>query len=60
MKTDNRPYEIEWLKKKIVSLRPKYERRPSTIKEIRDLERRIRHKGGEPETHEWITFTEDE
>ena len=51
----NRFHEIEWLKNKIVSLEPKFKRRPSTIKEIRDLERQIRERGGVPETHTWIT-----
>lgn len=50
----NRFHEIEWLKAKILSLREKYLRRPSTIKEIRDLERQIRERGGEPEVHSWI------
>jgi len=50
----NRLHEIEWLKSKILSLREKYQRRPSTIKEIRDLERQIRERGGEPECHSWM------
>jgi hypothetical protein len=50
----NRFHEIEWIKTKILSLREKYERRPSTIKQIRDLERQIRERGGEPEIHSWI------
>ena len=50
----NRFHEIEWLKTKILSLREKYQRRPSTIKEIRDLERQIRERGGEPEVHSWM------
>ena len=50
----NRFHEIEWLKSKILSLREKYQRRSSTIKEIRDLERQIRERGGEPEVHSWI------
>jgi hypothetical protein len=51
----NRLHEIDWLKAKIISLEQKYKKRPSTIKEIRDLERQIRERGGEPDTHEWIT-----
>lgn len=50
----NRFHEITWLKEKITRLEPKYERRPSTIKEIRDLERQIRERGDEPEQHSWI------
>lgn len=50
----NRFHEIEWLKTKIRSLREKYLRRPSTIKEIRDLERQIRERGGQPEVHSWM------
>ena len=50
----NSLHEIQWLKAKIVTLRQKYERRPSTIKEIRDLERQIKERGGEPEVHAWI------
>lgn len=50
----NRFHEIAWLKSKILSLHEKYMRRPSTIKEIRDLERQIRERGGEPEIHAWI------
>jgi hypothetical protein len=50
-------HEIVWLKSKIASLERKYLRRPSTIKEIRDLERQIRERGGEPEQHTWIIDT---
>lgn len=50
----NRLHEIEWIKRKIRSLEEKYMRRPSTIREIRDLERQIRERGGEPENHDWI------
>jgi hypothetical protein len=46
--------EIKWLKNKILSLREKYERKPSTIKEIRDLERQIRDHDSEPDIHDWI------
>lgn len=46
--------EIKWLKDKILSLREKFERRPKTIKEIRDLERQIRERDGEPDKHDWI------
>jgi hypothetical protein len=37
-----------------MSLREKYQRRPSTIKEIKDLERQIVERGGVPESHFWI------
>ncbi len=50
----NRFHEIRWLKSKIISLQEKYTRRPSTIKQIRDLERQIRERGGQPDVHEWI------
>jgi hypothetical protein len=50
----NRFHEIEWIKAKIRSLENKYLRRPSTIKEIRDLERQIKERGGEPEVHTWM------
>lgn len=50
----NRLHEIEWLKNKILSLRDKYTRRPSTIREIRDLERQICERGGTPDVHSWI------
>ena len=54
----NRLSEITWLKNKILSLREKYERRPSTIREIRDWERQIRERGGEPDNHDWLNLTE--
>ncbi len=50
----NRFHEIEWLKSKVRSLQEKYQRRSSTIKEIRDLERQIVERGGVPEIHDWI------
>jgi hypothetical protein len=50
----NRLHEIQCLKTKIMSLREKYQRRPSTIKEIKDLERQIVERGGVPESHFWI------
>lgn len=50
----NRLHEIDWLKTKIRSLETKYTRCPSTIKEIRDLERQIKERGGEPEVHAWM------
>lgn len=50
----NRNSEILWLKDKIQSLRPKYQRRPSTLREIRDLERQILERGGVPESHDWL------
>jgi hypothetical protein len=46
--------EVKWIKEKILSLRGKYEKRPRTIKEIRDLERQIRERGGEPDKHDWL------
>jgi hypothetical protein len=45
----NRLHEIEWLKNKIRSLLPELKRRPRTIRQIRDLERQIRERGGEPD-----------
>lgn len=50
----NAPHEIEWLKKKILSLQSKYEKRPRTIKQIRDLERQIKERGGMPDKHNWL------
>jgi len=50
----NRIHEIQWLKNKIISLKDKYQKRPRTIKEIRDLERQIRERGAEPDNHDWI------
>ena len=46
--------EIRWLKNKILSLREKFEKRPRTIREIKDLERQIRERNGEPDVHEWL------
>jgi hypothetical protein len=46
--------EIRWLKNKILSLREKFEKRPKTIREIKDLERQIRERNGEPDVHEWL------
>jgi hypothetical protein len=49
-----RKSEIKWLKDKILSLREKFERKPRTIREIRDLERQIRERNGEPDQHDWM------
>lgn len=54
----NRLHEIEWLRSKIAGLETKFLRRPSTIKEIKDLERQIRERGGEPEVHTWLKFAQ--
>lgn len=55
MTTQNKKQiEIDWTKAKITSLKDKYLKRPSTIKEIRDLERQIIERGGEPDQLDWI------
>ena len=53
-------HEIAWIKKKIISLQPKFERRPRTIREIRDLERQIKERGGTPDVHDWLPNNIDE
>jgi hypothetical protein len=45
----NRQHEIEWTKNKIKSLLPKLAKKPSTMKQIKDLERQIRERGGTPD-----------
>jgi hypothetical protein len=50
--------EIRWIKDRILSLREKFQRRPSTIREIRDLERQIVERGGVPDQHEWLADRE--
>lgn len=54
LEENQRKREIKWLKDKILSLREKLERKPKTIREIRDLERQIRDRNGEPDQHDWI------
>lgn len=50
----NAAAEVAWTKKKIISLKAKYEKKPSTHKEIKDLERQIRERGGIPDSHDWF------
>lgn len=57
-------HEVEWTKKKILSLKPEYTKhaarhdrhgtKPAVHKQIMDLERQIKERGGVPDDHDWI------
>lgn len=44
-----RLHEINWCKARIRELIPLLDRKPSTIRQIRDLERQIVERGGAPD-----------
>jgi len=45
----NRLHEINWCKARIRELVPLLTKKPSTIRQIRDLERQIVERGGAPD-----------
>lgn len=50
----NIPAELRWLENKIESLKDKYNRKPSTAREIRDLMRQIKERGGTLNKPDWF------
>lgn len=51
--------EIAWIRVSIIGLRAKYERRPRTLRQIRDLERQLRERGGVPDRLPWYPPADD-